>query len=242
MGKLRFIIFLFIININIYSEIDIINPNVILLEPIKEFVIKDTTISFNIPYYEIIKENVEKYSLKHELVLGIIKTESNYQQYARSKANAIGLMQVVGESAGAEVWEFLYGYYKIPEDSLLYIPEHNINFGCAYLYRLKTFYFGNINDSVSRRYCIIAAYNTGPSNLIKAFVSYKDIVQNYNIKEYNKLSKEEKFKVRLNIAVDKINKINSYRVKYLLKHRLPYYETVVYLDRVLKNMRQYEKD
>jgi soluble lytic murein transglycosylase-like protein len=96
--KTFFLIFFIFIK-SIYSQIDIIDPNVILIEPPKEEkVIKE---QYSIPYFTIIREYSKKYSLKTNLVTSIIKVESNYNYRARSKKNAIGLMQVVGAACSS---------------------------------------------------------------------------------------------------------------------------------------------
>jgi membrane-bound lytic murein transglycosylase C len=238
LNKILIILFLSI-SLN-YAQFDIIDPSVVIIEPTKMVSTEVTT--NKIPYHSIIKKHTATYALLEQLVMALIKEESNYRAKARSHKGAIGLMQIVPKSAGREVWGMVYGSPKTPSVSFLYKPYNNIKFGCAYLSILENKYFNGVEDSLSRRYCMIAAYNTGPSNVARAFVSYDDIVSEINYNEYKKLSDKEKLKVRLSITISKINRMSSYEVHHTLKNNLPYMETVYYLDNVLNSMRQYENN
>lgn len=106
-----------------------------------------------------------RYNLNPAHVLATIHTESLFNPMAVSEAHAIGLMQLVPAYGGREAYRFVYGDDAVPQDRYLLDPEHNIELGCAYMYLLKNRYFSSVNDSLSLRHCIIAAYNTGPGNV-----------------------------------------------------------------------------
>jgi membrane-bound lytic murein transglycosylase C len=57
---------------------------------------------------------------------------------------------------------------KIIKPDFLYTPENNIHLGYAYLAKMRDNEFKNVNDPEKLRYCLIAAYNTGPSNVCHA--------------------------------------------------------------------------
>ena len=84
------------------------------------------------------EENVEP-----ELVLAIIKVESEYNIKARSRAGAQGLMQLMPATARE---------MKVIDP---FDPEHNIRGGVMYLSRLLDRYDGNRKNA-------LAAYNAGP--------------------------------------------------------------------------------
>ena len=120
-------------------------------------------------YKAVVGIYAEKYNLSPELVFAIMRTESNFNPFAVSNANALGLMQVVPDTAGGEVYTFLNGQAGIPDAGLLFDPEHNIKYGTTYLHLLNRRYFGNVLNAASREMCIIAAYNGGPGAVLRVF-------------------------------------------------------------------------
>jgi len=186
--------------------------------------------NLRIPYIKDIIRSSKTYSLHPELVAGIIKQESQFKHYVRSNRNAIGLMQVVPDKAGQEVNKIFYKKDEPMEDSLLYNPSFNIKVGCAYLSYLRKYFFSGVRSNISRRYCMIAAYNTGAGNVIKALVNESDTE---NIAGYNDLKGYSKFAIKLKIATDKVNGMSHLEVREHLKNNLPYDETKDYLEKVL---------
>lgn len=223
------------------ADIDEVNPTVsfIVISPdtiTPEKTTKKTKVK--IPYYTIIKEHSKIYKLPTNLVAATVRVESNFNQYAVSKDNAIGLMQLVPEFGGREGWERVHGYKKTPTSSELYVPSTNIQLGCAYLWCLKNNYFYRIKNSESKLYCVISAYNTGSSNVAKAFVSDFEMELEYeNFKNMNRIERET---IRMNIAIERINKYTPEQVKQHLLSFLPYRETINYLRNVLLYMEEYE--
>jgi len=103
-------------------------------------------------------EYVEKYSEEYEidplLIYSIIKTESNFKEDAKSKSNAIGLMQVMLSTA-KEMGDKLE-IEEITEEQL-YIPETNIRIGIKY-FKILLEKYNNYNLA-------IIAYNAGMGNV-----------------------------------------------------------------------------
>jgi soluble lytic murein transglycosylase len=108
-------------------------------------------------YGEIIEKYAAEYGLDPYLVAAIIRTESKFDEKAKSNKNARGLMQiseVTGKWASEELK--LDDYHE----EILYIPDTNIKIGCWYLYKLKEEFNGNLQ-------LILAAYNGGSGNVNK---------------------------------------------------------------------------
>jgi membrane-bound lytic murein transglycosylase C len=88
-----------------------------------------------------------------------------------SGAPAYGLMQLVPTSGGLAAQLRVTGKKDVPSTDFLLDPEHNIEFGVAYLSVLNTDEFSAVTNQNSRDYCVIAAYNTGPGNVTNVFAS-----------------------------------------------------------------------
>jgi len=73
---------------------------------------------------------------------------------------------------------------------------------------------------MSRDYCVISAYNTGPSNVMKAFT-------------------EAKGKQRFQDGLQRINSLGPSQVFQTLRKKLPYEETRNYLPTVNTNRKRY---
>jgi len=161
-----------------------------------------------------VKEFASKYNLSENLVYSIIQTESNFNQFAVSSANAYGLMQVVPTSAGRDAYKYIKGKDWIPSKAYLFDAKNNIEIGSAYINILKTRYLEGISNPISKEYCVISAYNTGSGNVLKIF---------------------DKNRTNAKSIINKKTPKEIY--DYLIKN-LPYEETRNYLKKVI----EYKKD
>lgn len=168
-------------------------------------------------YADLVQKFASKYNLPSSLVFAVIHTESYFNPKARSPAPAYGLMQLVPRSGGREAYSFVYQKDRLLTGNYLYQPEKNLELGTAYLCLLKSKYFGKIKNPVSQLYCAIAAYNTGPGNVSRAFSG------NRNLQE----------------ASAKINVLSPQQVYNRLLRYLPYSETRSYLKKVSKRKSMY---
>lgn len=156
-----------------------------------------------------------QFGISSSLVLAVIRTESNFNPFAVSSAPAYGLMQLVPTSGGRDAYRKAKGRDTIPSRDYLFDPDNNIELGTAYLNVLSFNQLESIENSVSREYCVISAYNTGPRNVFKAFSP------------------------DAGAAVNQINSLEPPAVYERLKHHLPYQETRDYLTKVVNFRRQF---
>lgn len=116
-----------------------------------------------------VERYAKKYNISENLVYAIIKTESNFNQYAVSNAGAFGLMQIVPTSGGKDAYKFVKGSNLAPTKSYLFNAQNNIELGVAYIHILGDRYLPKIVNPISKEYCVISAYNTGSGNVLKTF-------------------------------------------------------------------------
>jgi membrane-bound lytic murein transglycosylase C len=165
------------------------------------------------------KPFVEKYAntyrISKNLVYAIIKTESDFNQYAVSSAGAFGLMQIVPTTAGRDAYRYAKKRSWTPTSRYLFNAKNNIELGCAYLSLLNFKYLGNIQNRVSREYCVISAYNTGSGNVLRTFSKNRAL------------------------AVKIINSKKPSQVYTKLKNSLPYKEARRYLIKVLNHKKEF---
>lgn len=91
------------------------------------------------------------------LVVAIIRSESSWDERASSHRGAIGLMQLMPETASDMVEKGLVDPNRFSVDRLT-DPATNIEFGCAYLSYLMMYFNGATDKAV-------AAYNAGMGNV-----------------------------------------------------------------------------
>ncbi len=177
-------------------------------------------------YLPLVQKYAKRNHMEVPLVLAIMQAESYFNPRARSRDSsgrslAFGLMQLVPYSGAKEAHDEVHGYPRVVPGTELLNPERNIQLGTAYLSRLRNRYFRGVRDMDKARLLIIAAYNTGPNNVAKAFVRGKRI------------------RSRLKKAVPIINSMSPRQVYDAMKSRLPYAETRKYLPKVVKFMAAY---
>jgi len=103
------------------------------------------------PYVEIVHKEEEAHGLPHGLIFAVMRQESAFDPSVVSPARAVGLLQLLPETAKAVAEEA-----HLPHsEEMLTSPPHNIALGAIYLKNLITKFKGNIPLAV-------AAYNAGP--------------------------------------------------------------------------------
>lgn len=103
---------------------------------------------------KLIREECENYGLDPFLILSVIEVESEFSPKAISPSGAIGLMQIMPETA-----EFIAGELGVSIDGAksLYNPLINVRFGIYYISFL-------VNRFKSIEWAL-TAYETGPNSL-----------------------------------------------------------------------------
>ncbi|CAM3074023.1 membrane-bound lytic murein transglycosylase C [Vibrio fluvialis] len=120
-------------------------------------------------YADIVQRASRKYGIPEDLIYAIIKTESSFNPYAVSWANAYGLMQVVPKTAGRDVFKLVKNRSGEPTPEYLFNPENNIDTGTAYFYILKNRYLRDVQNPTSLEYSMISAYNGGTGGVLNTF-------------------------------------------------------------------------
>ncbi|MDD5300724.1 MAG: murein transglycosylase domain-containing protein [Gallionella sp.] len=169
-------------------------------------------------YRPLVEKFAKVYSISPSLVFAIMRTESNFNPFAVSSAPAYGLMQLVPSSGGRDAYKRAKGSNEIPSKQYLFNAENNIELGAAYLSVLAFDELDEVTDPASREYCVISAYNTGPSNVLRAFSG--------SAKQHD-------------AAIAAINGMAAPAVYSHLREHLPYAETRQYLQKVVGFRKQF---
>jgi len=107
-------------------------------------------------YYKMIKSLTDFYGVKPEIVLALIREESRYNPEAVSSAGAIGLMQLMPQTAR--------NLFPGIKDDSLKIADINLTLGIKYLRALS--------DSFPNLIDLLCAYNAGPQRIKEWKVTY----------------------------------------------------------------------
>ena len=109
---------------------------------------------YPLKYTEYVEKYAKKYNIDPYMVYAIIKAESNFDENAKSATDAIGLMQIMEETA-------LETANKMDLDVSvedLFKPDININIGLNYF----TYLLNKYDDNYA---LAIVAYNAGMGNV-----------------------------------------------------------------------------
>lgn len=110
---------------------------------------------YPLSYREIILQYSEQYDISPSLICGVIHTESHFQADAKSRAGALGLMQLTPETFQ---WVQMRNGVKTPQgEEALFDASTNIQYGVYTLHLLH----GMFADPDTA----LAAYNAGAGNV-----------------------------------------------------------------------------
>ncbi|MBR6594475.1 MAG: lytic transglycosylase domain-containing protein [Clostridia bacterium] len=142
------------------------------------------------------KELIEKYAEKHgmppELLAAVIKTESGFDENARSRVGAIGLMQLMPSTAEEIAWRMGVEY----DASALTDPETNISYGTYYLKHLYDLLGADWDNAC-------AAYNAGIGR-VTGWLKNEEYCKDGKTLSYIPIEETRNY----------VNKINNYKEKY----------------------------
>lgn len=166
-------------------------------------------------YLPYVSQSAARYNLDQALIFAVIETESSFNPFAVSHANAYGLMQVMSNTAGRDYFQRIRKKDIRPSRQYLFNIENNIEVGSGYLSILRDIYLRGITDPVSQEYCIIAAYNGGAGQLLRSF------------------DRDRKK------AIHKINRLSAAQVYRHIVNKHPKLESRNYLKKVIKFKKKY---
>ncbi|NBD27008.1 lytic transglycosylase domain-containing protein [Paenibacillus glycinis] len=107
-------------------------------------------------YRAEIAASADSYKLDAHLVAAIIRVETNFKPEAVSKKGAIGIMQLMPDTANWAIQKG--GFTDITAEKVSQEPSAGIEVGSWYLNELSAQFKGNM-------YKVIAAYNAGPGTV-----------------------------------------------------------------------------
>src|SRR6185312_7336746 len=109
---------------------------------------------YPLSYEQIVRGHARNYDLDPALLAAVIYQESKFKADARSTSGAIGLMQLLPDTAKGIALHTGGSRFRVED---LYDPEINVRYGAFYLHRLLTKY-GDTKLA-------LAAYNAGQANV-----------------------------------------------------------------------------
>ena len=110
---------------------------------------------YPLAYEQLIRGHARNYGLDPALVAAVIYQESRFRPDARSPSGAIGLMQLLPETAKGIALRTGGSRFVVRD---LLNPEINVRYGCWYLRHLLRKYDGDVRKA-------LAAYNGGQGNV-----------------------------------------------------------------------------
>jgi soluble lytic murein transglycosylase-like protein len=127
------------------GTVEIATTELMAIEPQDTFpALSSTTVDPVVRYADLIREAAARHGLNEKLIQHVVEAESNFDPKAVSRKNALGLMQLLPETAA------LYSIWNV------FDPAENIEGGTHYLKDLIERYRGNLRLA-------LAAYNAGPA-------------------------------------------------------------------------------
>jgi len=121
-------------------------------------------IRYPLKYEQIVRGHAKNYDLDPALVAAVIYQESKFHADARSDRGAVGLMQLLPETAEGIAERTGGSQFRVSD---LYDPEINVRYGAWYLRHLLDHYGGN-------EVLALAAYNAGMGNVDRWIDSHGD--------------------------------------------------------------------
>jgi len=169
-------------------------------------------------YVKYAKVASREHNVPVSLMMAIMETESSFNPLARSRSNALGLMQIKADTAGRDYFSLIKGYKHTPSSSFLYSPKNNIEVAAGYLSILGNRYLVGIQDPKKLEYAMISSYNGGAGNLWRSLNKKGNKTQ--AIARINKMSTKEFYWFLTNRHIREetrnyLKKVNGKKTKYI---------------------------
>ena len=116
--------------------------------------------SYPEPYPATVNDAATEAHVAKDLIWSVMRQESSFDPDVISPARAVGLMQLLPETAKATANKLEAGTLGRPDASLLTSPAENIRIGALYLHEL----FDQLGDKPA---LVIASYNAGPEAILR---------------------------------------------------------------------------
>ena len=136
----KFLIILIIFLLTYFTLFKILEVDKIIMKKI-----------YPLKYSEYVEKYSKEYNIDPYMTYAIIKAESNFDSEAKSSSEAIGLMQIMEETAEDVIATLDFEEYN------LYSPNDNIQIGIKY--------FSYLLDKYKEPSLALAAYNAGLGNV-----------------------------------------------------------------------------
>lgn len=111
-------------------------------------------IRYPLRYEQVVRGHAKNYNLDPSLLAAVIYTESRFDSRARSNAGAIGLMQLLPDTARGIAVRTGGNAFVVND---LYVPELNVRYGAWYL--------RNLLNRYGEERTALAAYHAGQGNV-----------------------------------------------------------------------------
>jgi soluble lytic murein transglycosylase len=115
-------------------------------------------------YEQIVRGHARHYRLDPALLAAVIYQESKFESDVRSKSGAIGLMQLLPDTAKGIAVHTGGGNFHVSD---LYVPEINVRYGSWYLRHLL--------DKYGDERTALAAYNAGQDNVDRWHAAHEGV-------------------------------------------------------------------
>jgi len=117
-------------------------------------------------FQDLVISQSQKYKLSPEVVLSLIRQESQFRPWVESRAGALGLMQILPSTGRELARDFKLKNFNPDRD--LRTPEANIKIGTNYIHRRIRTFSGHLALA-------LASYNAGVGNVKLWLKSRKDL-------------------------------------------------------------------
>lgn len=153
---------------------------------------------YPLPFLDKIEKYSSLYGVNRSLVYGIMRQESRFSPFVVSKADAIGLMQLIVSTADMTARKFWSRKEPISKDDI-FVVDNNINLGIAHIKELFDYFSKYPEDFLE--ILVVSSYNGGMNAVRKWYDSLKtsnvlefvEGIRFYETKEYTKIVLENKF-------------------------------------------------